>query len=83
MTEEEKDRYLGFLIENLYCRLKSMSEGTISKENKREIAIKAIYKFYINHKEEYGIKDIEEVTKELYKVHENMNKDCREDLGDR
>lgn len=74
MTEEERKRYFGALVENLYGNLRAISEGTKSKEYKREMATRMIYDFYTDHKEDYKIESIEEITKELDRVDRDMKK---------
>lgn len=74
MTEEERKRYFGILVENLYGQLKTISEGTISISDKKEMAKGMIHDFYTNYKEDYNIANIEEVMKELDRVNENMKK---------
>ena len=74
MTEEERKRYFGVLVENLYGQLKAISEGTMSVEDKREIATKMIYDFYTDYKGDYNIENIEEVTKELDRVDRDIKK---------
>ncbi len=74
MTEEERKRYFGILVEDLYSRLKIISEGTIDEDRKKEIAAKEIYEFYEEYKEKYGIKSIDEIMKELDRVNASMEK---------
>ncbi len=72
MTEEERKRYFGILVENLYSKLQIVSEGTV--QNKKEIATKLIHDFYKEYKNDYGIENIEEIIRELDRVNENIKK---------
>lgn len=72
MTEEERKRYFGILVEDLYHSLQLLQESTIP--DKKEKAAKMIHEFYKDYKEGYEIKDIKEVIKGLDKVNENMKK---------
>ena len=63
MTEDERRRYFGVLVEDLYGRLKAISEGTISASEKKKMSTRMIYEFYTDYKEYYGIENIEEITK--------------------
>ncbi len=76
MTEEERKRYFGALVENLYSQLKAVSECTIP--NKSEIATKIIYDFYIDYKDDYVIENIEEIMRELDRVDNDMKKNRRQ-----
>lgn len=78
MTEDERRRYFGVLVEDLYGRLKVISEGTISASEKKEMSTRMIYEFYTDYKEYYGIENIEEITKELDRVNNDMKKVGRE-----
>ena len=70
MTEEEKKRYFGVLIEDLYNKLHIVSEGTV--QNKKEIATKLINEFYREFKDEYGIDNIEKIITALAEVNEKV-----------
>lgn len=70
MTEEERKRYFGILLESLYDNLQVLAESTLS--NKREIAAELIHEFYKDYKEDYKIKDIKEITQGLDRVNQNM-----------
>lgn len=70
MTEEERRRYFGILLESLYDNLQVLAESTLL--NKREIAAELIHEFYKDYKEDYKIKDIKEITKGLDRVNQNM-----------
>ena len=72
MTEEERKRYFGALIEILYDNLQALQESNVPE--KKEKAAKIVYDFYIDHKEEYNIKDIKEVIKGLDQINEKMDK---------
>lgn len=73
MTDEERKRYLGILIEDLYEHLQIIAES--NRPDKEELAAKVIHDFYITHKDDYGIKGIKTITKELDRVKRNMEKD--------
>lgn len=75
MTEEERKRYFGILLESLYDNLQVLAESTLS--NKREIAAELIHDFYKDYKEDYKIKDIKEITRGLDRVNQNMKEDGR------
>lgn len=75
MTEEERKRYFGILLESLYDNLQVLAESTLS--NKREIAAELIHDFYKDYKEDYKIKDIKEITQGLDRVNQNMKEDGR------
>lgn len=70
MTEEERRRYFGILLESLYDNLQVLAESTLL--NKREIAAELIHEFYKDYKEDYKIKDIKEITQGLDRVNQNM-----------
>lgn len=72
MTEEERKRYFGALVENLYSNLQIVSESTV--QNKGEIATKLIWDFYNDYKEDYKLNHIEDVMRELDRVKGDMKK---------
>ena len=81
MKEEERKRYFGVLIENLYSQLQLISEGTIP--NKKEIATKTIADFYKEYKKIYGIENINAVLQELERVDKDMKEIYKEENGER
>ncbi len=70
MTEEERKRYFGILVEQLYRTLQVLSESTLP--NKKKEAAKVIYDFYIENKEDYKIESVQEVIQELNRVNGDM-----------
>lgn len=70
MTEEERKIYFKGSVEYLYKTLATLAETTLP--NKKERAAKLIHEFYKEYKEEYGIKNIGEVTEELDRVNVYM-----------
>ena len=73
MTEEERKRYFGILVEQiLYKTLQFISESTL--KNKKEAAAEEILKFYEEYKDEYDLKSIKDVEDELDRVKKEMKK---------
>ena len=73
MTEEERKRHFGFLVEQiLYKNLQLISESTL--KNKKEIAAQQIVDFYEEYKEQYNLKNIKDVEDELDRVKKDMKK---------
>ncbi len=72
MTEEERKRYFGALVEQLYTHLKVVSES--NRSDKGEIATKLIWDFYNDYKEDYKLEDIEDVVSELDRVDRDIKR---------
>ena len=62
MTDEERERYFGVLVEQrLYEYLQLLSEST--KKDKKKLAAQAIKQFYEENKEQFQLKDPDDVIK--------------------
>lgn len=72
MTEEERKRYFGVLVENLYSQLQVVSES--NRSDKGELATEIIWNFYNKYKEDYKLNHIEDVTRELDRVDRDIKK---------
>ena len=73
MTEEERKRHFGFLVEQiLYKNLQLISESIL--KNKKEMAAKQIAEFYEEYKEQYSLKSIKDVEDELDRIKESIKK---------
>ena len=70
MTEEERKIYFKGSVEYLYKTLATLAETTLPDKKVR--AANLIHDFYKEHKEEYGIENIREVTEELDRVNAYM-----------
>lgn len=66
MTDEERKMYFDILAENLYSKLKMVSEGTVP--NKKEMMEVLIQNFYEKFKEDYNIKNTGEVKEKLCEI---------------